>query len=131
MNSLMPSLKIIAALYLSFLFSPLYAGQPLKRAPDKAVCCEGTTYFSCICPGDKVCKTANEEYVFPAGDCDKPIQVTAQNIGNMIGTLQMSDPPCKNPDACRRIDVVEDITVPKNDPACRCREKTAVCRPRE
>jgi hypothetical protein len=93
--------------------------------------CPGTTYFNCICPGDKVCARDDGEYDYPPENCNALlVTVTAQNIDNIVGNLRLIDPPCKEPDLCRRVSVVDLSSPPDKDPACRCREKTAICKPK-
>ena len=102
-----------------------------RKAPDtrKETSCTGEVYSSCICPGHKVvCQNADGEYENPAGQCDNPVDVTAVNIDNLVGCLQLIDPPCTQPRLCRRVSVNDSSSAPQKHPECRCREKVAVCR---
>jgi hypothetical protein len=92
--------------------------------------CPGKTYFSCICPGDQVCPREDGEYDFPISECENPLAVTPQNIDNLVGSLQLKDPPCEDPQKCRRVSVKDSSAAPANDPNCRCREKISVCEPK-
>jgi hypothetical protein len=92
--------------------------------------CPGKTYFSCICPGDQVCPREDGEYVFPVSECENPLAVTPQNIDNLVGSLQLKDPPCVDPQNCRRVSVKDSSSAPANDPNCRCREKISGCEPK-
>jgi hypothetical protein len=92
--------------------------------------CPGKTYFSCICPGDQVCPREDGEYDFPISECESPLNVTPQNIDNLVGSLQLKDPPCEDPQNCRRVSVRDSSSAPANDPNCRCREKISVCEPK-
>jgi len=114
-------------LFATLLFNPLVlpAGQNAKQ-----INCAGKTYFSCICPGDKVCPKDNGDYDYPAGTCKNKLDVTAKNIDNIVGNLVLADPPCKDIKNCKRISVLDTSAAPKKNPACRCREKYAVCKPK-
>lgn len=103
---------------------------PAGESKAETPVCEGQTYFSCICPGDKVCPAADGEYDFPYEQCANPQNVTPQNIDNLVGNLRLADPPCKDPAHCRRISVHDASAAPQNNPACRCREKIALCKPK-
>ena len=92
--------------------------------------CAGTTYSSCICPGTKVCPVNDGEYDFADVECENPIDVTARNIDNIVGSLRLKDPPCADKENCKRISIFDRSSVPANDPDCRCREKTSVCAPK-
>ena len=116
----------IGILFLISLFNPIVASEK-PRAKEKP-CCVGKTFFSCICPDDKVCPANDGEYDFPFQQCDKPLTVTAQNIDNIVGNLRLADPPCEDPKNCRRVSVLDASAAPQKNPACRCREKTAVCK---
>jgi hypothetical protein len=54
--------------------------------------------------GTKVCPV-DGEYDFVNVECDNPIEVTAQNLDNIVGSLRLKDPPCKDPQNCRRVGV--------------------------
>lgn len=97
---------------------------------EQGVTCLGETYSSCICPGHKVCPV-DGEYDFVDVQCDNPIEITAQNIDNIVGSLRLKDPPCKDPQNCRRVGVHDSSSAPANDANCRCREKIAMCKPKK
>jgi hypothetical protein len=101
--------------------------QVQQGEPQQEQSCPGKTYFSCICPGDRVCPREDGEYDFPISECESPLGVTPQNIDNLVGSLQLKDPPCQDPVKCRRISVKDSSSAPANDPNCRCREKISVC----
>jgi hypothetical protein len=110
------------------------AGQPAQAEVRQAETrqersCAGTRYFSCICPGDRVCPVNDGEYDYDV-ECDHPTAVTAQNIDNLVGSLRLKDPPCEDQQNCRRVGVHDSSSASSNNPACRCREKIAVCRPK-
>ncbi|HEX5057222.1 MAG TPA: hypothetical protein VFX02_12095 [Gammaproteobacteria bacterium] len=104
-------------------------GQAKNGETEPGVSCLGETYSSCICPGHKVCPV-DGEYDFVNVQCDNPVEVTAQNIDNIVGSLRLKDPPCKDSRNCRRVGVHDSFAAPANDPNCRCREKIAMCKPR-
>lgn len=124
----MPKLLFSFVLLFFFSSSNLIAANEALRGKEKP-CCVGKTFFSCICPGDKVCPANDGEYDYPFQQCDKPLTVTAQNIDNIVGNLRLADPPCEDPKNCRRISVLDSFAAPQKNPACRCRDKTAVCKP--
>ncbi|HEY3486720.1 MAG TPA: hypothetical protein VGL10_01525 [Gammaproteobacteria bacterium] len=102
-------------------------GQAKDGEENQEVACAGTTYSTCICPGNKVCPVNDGEYDFVDVECEEPIEITAQNIDNIVGSLRLKDPPCADKDNCKRVSIFDRSSTPANRPECRCREKTSVC----
>ena len=105
-------------------------GEVVKGEVNQEVACAGTTYSTCICPGHKVCPVNDGEYDFVDVECEPPIEITAQNIDNIVGSLRLKDPPCADQQKCKRVSIFDRSAAPANQPECRCREKTSVCTPK-